>query len=138
MIRKLTAAIAIVVVGTTLFVAAAVKPASALDQSLPYADGIDCQAMAGPIYAPELTYYVFAYRTNGGTWTYSRWHATYGVHNWEYYYGYWANRQVNLFFASEPNVGDRIDRWAYVVRNSFTGWVNLGSCTKGGLVFSYG
>lgn len=135
MFRKLAIATASLLVALALLIGPAAQTASAMDYSLPYGSA-DCGTLAGPILPNELTYYFFAYRINGGNWTYSQnWMATFRTNNWEFAGGGWQYRQVNMFMTPDLRPGTSVDRWAYVHRASFQGWVNLGSCTQGGVVF---
>lgn len=136
MFRKLATSIAAFAVSLALFLGAAASPAAALDDTLPYG-GNDCGTLAGPILPTELTYYRLVYRINGGQWVYSNWMATYRTSNWEHVSGAWRSQQVNFFLTPVLTPGTNVDRWAYVYRASGSGWVNLGSCSQGGIVITY-
>lgn len=128
-LHTLTKAVATTIVAATVLVGSFAQPASAGDWSLPSANAPTCGAMSGPAYAQELTYYVFAYRISGEGWTYSRWFASQGSTNWEYYYGSWATRTANHVFITQLDHRPRVEQWVYIVRSSYTGWVDLGVCS---------
>ena len=135
MLRKLALSMAAAAVSIALVLGGSVPPASAADYSLPTAS-FDCSAMRGPSFPTELTYYRLVYRVNGGQWVWSNWLAAYQMHNWEYSNG-WQHQQVSIVLTPS-NPGDKVERWAYVYRSSYKGWLDLGSCSRGGIVFTAG
>lgn len=135
MFRKLAVSASALIVCIAVVVGATASPAAAQDNSLPYG-GSDCGTLAGPLFPTEVTVYVFAYRINGGQWVFSNWMASHRMNNWEHVGGGWQARQVNFFFTPDLWPGNTVDRFAYVHRASFSGWVNLGSCSQGGLIFN--
>ena len=133
MFRKLAVSTAALFVSAALLLGSMASPAAAMDYSLPYGSA-DCGTMSGPILPNEVTMYFFVYRVNGGQWAMAQnWMATYRTNNWEYVGGAWQYRQVNAAFVN-LRPGDQFERWAFVYRASGSGWVDLGSCTQGGIV----
>lgn len=134
--RKLAVSAATLAFSLVLSIGVA-SSASAIDYTLPYG-GSDCGTLSGPVLPTETTMYVLFYRVNAGAWVNSNWMATYRTSNWEHVGG-WQERSVNALLTPNLQPGSNVDRWAYVYRASTGGtWVNLGSCSQGGLVFNYG
>lgn len=135
--RKLAVSAAAVLLALVLSTGLA-SPAAAFDNTLPYG-GSDCGTLAGPILPTETTMYVLFYRVNGGAWVNSNWMATYRTSNWEFVAGGWQARSTNFLMTPVLAPGSTVDRWAFVYRASTGGtWVNLGPCSQGGIVISYG
>lgn len=135
--RKLAVSAATLAFSLLLSIGVA-SSASAMDYTLPYG-GSDCGTLSGPVLPTETTMYVLFYRVNGGAWVNSNWMATHRTSNWEFVGGGWQARSTNALFTPDLHPGSTVDRWAFVYRASTGGtWVNLGPCSQGGIVITYG